>query len=176
LHNHRHPFIAAILGHRVSPSAEVFEVIGWRHGHKNVLSECRQLEGNLLAGVDPFFSSDRLANILKELFAPDAGAHRGCRPDRVYPYPVEAVPARPSAHPPRKILARTGWALTLVQLGDAIGHRRSPLTPTPSIMPILLTPLGTALTTGPVTTARLDPTPTQRRLGTQTAAITTLRT
>src|SRR5580698_9605299 len=86
------------------------------------------------------------------------------------------VTARPSAHPPRKILARTGWALTLVQLGDAIGHRRSPLTSTPSIMPILLTPLGTALTTRPITTARLDPTPTQRRLRTQTAAITTLRT
>ena len=81
------------------------------------------------------------------------------------------VTARPSAHPPRKILARTGWALTLVQLGDAIGHRHSPLTPTPSIMPILLTPTLTSLIAGSIGSATHDSAPTRRRFTALQAAI-----
>jgi hypothetical protein len=87
------------------------------------------------------------------------------------------VTARPITKPLRKILVGQRWALTLAPCRRR--YRRCsgrPRTPALPITTILFTPPRTPLVTGPITPARLDPTPSLRRLSTRSAAITALRT
>jgi hypothetical protein len=41
LRDHRHPFVTAIPGHRLSLVAEVLELIYRRHGHKQIVALCK---------------------------------------------------------------------------------------------------------------------------------------
>ena len=84
------------------------------------------------------------------------------------------VAARSIAHPLGKILARVRWALTLARLPLVAQSTR--LRPPPfTVLSILFTPLLTPGRAGPVTPARLDPTPTLRRTTTLFVAIASLR-
>ena len=84
------------------------------------------------------------------------------------------VTTRPVAHPFRKIFAVMCWALTLARSRHANGGRR-PFPPTLSITLILPTTMRPTALTGPITPARLHPSPTPRRLNASLAAIATLR-
>ena len=83
----------------------------------------------------------------------------------------EDVATRPVAQPLRQILVRNCQALTLARF-LLLGCRRFfPRTPPLPVTPILFPSPRAPMRAGPVTPARLDPTPTRRRLTALRAAI-----
>ena len=93
------------------------------------------------------------------------------------PHAKHHVTARPIAHPLRKILARNRWALTLA-LRQLLGRGRAGDGLLPAALPVPTVLLESLLATeraGPVTPARLHPTPALGRAPTLFMAIADLR-